>query len=176
MRPYTALALVLLAGVPAPLDAQQAQGDKEVQFSGSLLTTIGQEDVSTTSGIVQAKLGYFVTDRTEIGVFPSVLYSRTRVETRVGTQTLEDTRFGMGAFGTYSFLAEDATTVPYLGAQFYRIDVTDDDETGWVGGSGGFKFYLSRTTAFDVGGNLLLGLGDSGGTLMLFQVGLSFLL
>lgn len=178
MKASTALALVLLTagGLHAPLQAQQQQGDREVQFSGSLLSTIGREDISTTAAIVQTKLGYFFTDHVEVGVFPSLLFTRTRVETPLGEEVSDDTRFGMGLFGTYSFLAEDATTVPYVGGQFYRIDVTDDDETGWVGATGGFKFYMSPSMAFDAGGNVLMGLGDSGGTLVLFQVGLSFLL
>lgn len=168
-----ALALLfLLQAAPASVQAQQAQGDVELQFSGSLLSTMGQEGRSFTSGMIQTKVGYFVTDRLELGAFPSFLVNRVRV----GDQTATDTRFGMGIFSTYSFLAEDAVTVPYVGAQAYRIDLTDDDERGWVGGNAGLKFYISRRTAFDVGGNVLLGLGDAGGTLVLFQVGLSFLL
>ena len=168
-----ALALCLCLHAPlTSLEAQQAQGDVELQFSGSLLSTVGQEGRSFTSGMLQTKLGYFISDRVEVGAFPSLLVNRTRV----GQQTTTDTRLGMGVFSTYSFLAEDATTVPYVGGQAYRIDLTDDDETGWVGGNAGVKFYFSPRAAFDVGGNVLVGLGDAGGTLVLFQVGLSFLL
>lgn len=171
-----ALVLVLLAGLCVPLGAQQQQGDMELAFSGSLLTTVGQENVSTTSGIVQAKLGYFVSDRVELGVFPSLRFTETTLETQLGEEEFSETDLGVGAFGTYSFLAEDAMTVPYVGGQFYRIDVTDEDETGWLGVNGGVKLYLNRTTAFDMGGNFLVGLGDSEGSLVLFQVGLNFLL
>lgn len=175
MRTRTAVVLALLLSWQAPLDAQQERGDVEFQFSGLVLSTVGS-DVSTTAGILQAKAGYFFTDRVQLGAFPSVLYSRTRANAPGGTQTVSETKVGMGVFGVYSFLAADATTVPYLGAQFYRIDLTDDDETGWAGVNGGLKLYISRSTAVDLGGNYLLNLGDRGGALILFQVGLSFLL
>jgi hypothetical protein len=175
MRIRIAITLVVLLSWQAPLSAQQERGDVELQFSGLVLSTVGQE-LSTTSGIFQAKTGYFFTDRVELGVFPSLLFSQTRVQVAGGRQTVSETKVGFGVFGVYSFLAADATTVPYLGAQFYRIDLTDEDETGWAGVNGGLKFYITRNTAFDVGANYLLGLGDAGGALILFQVGLSFLL
>lgn len=175
MRIRIAIVLVLLLSWQGPLDAQQEMGDVELQFSGLVLSTVGS-DVSTTSGILQAKAGYFFTDRVQLGAFPSLLYSRTRVQTVGGAQTISETKVGMGVFGVYSFLAADATTVPYVGAQFYRIDLTSDDETGWLGANGGLKVYINRNTAFDVGANYLLGLGDSQGALILFQLGLSFLL
>jgi hypothetical protein len=175
VRTVFALALVLVLSWQLPLQAQQERGDVELQFTGTVLSTTGRQ-LTTTSGIVKAKVGYFVTDRVEFGVFPSLLFAETRVEVAGVSQTNRETRFGLGAFGAYSFLAADATTVPYLGLQFYRIDLTDENETGWAGVNGGLKFYISRTTAFDVGANYLLGLGDEGGALFLFQFGLSFLL
>ncbi|TVP56433.1 MAG: hypothetical protein EA351_07890 [Gemmatimonadales bacterium] len=178
-RIRTALLFLLsLVLVPAtsPLQGQQQQGDKELQFSASFLSTVGQEGVSASFAMVQAKGGYFLTDRIEIGAFPSLVYASSRVEVLGQWQSVSDTKLGMGVFTSYSFLADDAMTVPYVGAQFYRMDLTDDDETGWIGANAGVKFYLNRSTAFDVGGNYLVGLGDMGGALILFQVGLSFLL
>lgn len=170
--------LVLLGAVRAPAAAQQAQGDLELQFTGSILSTVGQDGGSITSGVFKTKAGYFVSDRVELGVFPSLLVTRIEVDDDWpgAPESVTDTRFGLGAFGTYSFLAADATTVPYVGVQYYRIDVTDGDEAGWVGANGGVKLYLTRTKAFDLGGNVLAGLGDRGGLLILFQAGLSFLL
>jgi hypothetical protein len=174
------IALAALFVLPAilvtPAGAQQEQGDMELQFAGVLFGTVGQDDISVTQGVFQAKVGYQVTDRVQVGGFPSLLIQRTRVGTGQVAQTDTDTKLGMGVFAVYSFLAEDAVTVPYLGGQAYRIDVTDQDETGWVGVTGGFKFYLSPRTAFDAGANYLIGLGDSGGALVLVQVGLSLFL
>lgn len=170
------IALLLLAPLAGPLGGQQEQGDTELQFAGALFGTVGQEQVSVTQGMFQAKVGYLVTDRVQVGGFPSLLIQRTRVEAGQVVQTETDSKLGLGVFAVYSFLAEDAVTVPYLGGQAYRIDITDEDETGWVGLKGGFKFYLSPRTALDAGANYLIGLGDSGGALILLQVGLSLFL
>lgn len=173
-------AALAVLGLSPGVAAQQQEGDVELQFAGSLLSTVGREGGSLTSALIKTKGGYFVTDRVELGAFPGLVY--TRVTTEAGwqgietEQTVSDTRFGLGVFATYSFLAEDATTVPYLGAQLYRIDLTDEDEGGWAGLNAGAKFYLNRSTAFDMGGNLLAGVGDSSGMLLLFQLGLNFLL
>ncbi|TVP78433.1 MAG: hypothetical protein EA352_02085 [Gemmatimonadales bacterium] len=169
------LALLVWGPGVSSLEAQQVQGDVELQLTASLLSTVGTDRASFASAIVQAKGGYFVTERVQVGAFPSLLYGRTEVE--VGGQWIResDTRLGMGLFANYSFLAEDAMTVPYVGGQFYRIDLTDSDETGWLGVSGGVKVYLSRSLALDMGGNYLVGLGDGGGALVLFQTGLGVL-
>lgn len=178
MRTAPAFALVLAFSLASqtPAFAQQERGDLELQFAGSLLSTVGRDDASITTGLLQAKLGVFVTDRVEVGGFPTLVYERRGGDADWVGDRASDTRFGLGLFASYSFLMEDATTVPYLGVQAYRIDLTDSDETGWLGVNGGLKFFFSRRTAFDAGGNVLLGLGDEGGALILFQVGLSFLL
>ena len=173
------LALSLMAG-PLPVAGQQAAGDVELQFVGSLLTTVGQDRGSQSQGLFQAKAGYFLTDRVEIGAFPSLTYARTTTRAPgwpdEPDETTSETKVGMGVFSTYSFLTAGATTVPYVGGQFYRIDVTDEDEGGWLGVNAGLKFYLSERTAFDAGGNALAGVGGSEGVLLHLQVGLSFLL
>lgn len=178
LRPIVPV-LLLLCGAASTLHAQPQTGDVELQFTGSILSTIGQDEGSSTSGIFQAKAGYFVSDRVEIGAFPSLVFTRTKIRPPgwpdVPETTVSESKFGMGLFGVYSFLAADASTVPYVGGQLYRIDLTDDDETGWAGVNGGLKFYLNTTTAFDVGGNVLWNLGERGGTLLLFQMGLGFL-
>jgi hypothetical protein len=166
---------IFLLGLFQSLGAQQAQGDVELQLSGALLSTIGQEDGALTTGILQTKAGYFITDHVELGAFPSLLLTRVRVDTPGGSTTTSSSRIGMGVFGTYSFLTEGATTVPHVGAQLYRMDLTDEDETGWLGATAGAKFYINRSTAFDLTGNYLLGLGERGGALVLLQAGMSFL-
>jgi hypothetical protein len=172
--------LLALAGAPVDARAQQQAGDIELQFIASLLGTVGGEGESKTQGTFQAKGGYFLTDRVEVGAFPGLVFTRATVRSpgwpNVPDQTISETRFGLGVFTTYSFLAADATTVPYVGAQFYRIDLSDEDEGGWIGGNAGLKFYFNPRTAFDVGGNALMGIGNSDGVLLHLQMGLSFLL
>lgn len=176
---WTFLLLLLLSAAALPLHAQQEAGDIELQITGSVLTT-SRDGGSSTSGIFQAKAGYFLTDRIEVGGFPSLTFTSVTVRSQgwpdIADETISESKLGMGAFATYSFLAADASTVPYVGGQFYRIDLTDDDETGWLGANGGVKLYVNPRTALDAGGNILLGLGDRGGTLFLFQFGLSHLL
>lgn len=167
---------VALMASPGALVAQQAQGDIEVQFTASVFSTVGQDEVSRTTALLQAKGGYFITGRIEVGAFPSLVLDRTRIRTGGVWQTDSETKVGFGVFSNYSFLMEDARTVPYLGAQFYRIDLQNEDEGGWLGATGGFKLYLNRNMAIDLGGNYLVGVGDSQGALILFQAGVSVLL
>lgn len=170
MKPYILiLALALLAATPA--QAQQQQGDIEAQFAGSIFSTVGTDAATFTAGIVQAKLGYFLTDRLEVGGYPSLTISTVSVFGIPQT----DATFGLGAFIVYSFLANDATTVPYLGAQYLQLDVSAESR-GNAGINGGVKFFLNRRTAFDVSGNYLFSLDEGGPGLILMQVGLSFLL
>jgi hypothetical protein len=169
------LLLVLTLAWQAPLAAQQQAGDREVQLNGSVLASAGEEGGSQALAIVQAKVGYFVTDRVQLGAFPTLSYTRVTVETAAGQLRASDTRLGFGAFGTYSFLAEDAMTVPYVGGQIYKIDLADSEAQTWVGANAGLKYYFNRNMAFDAGGNALLGTGDAGGILVLFQFGLSYL-
>jgi len=162
MRPFPIAALVATLLISTPAIAQQEQGDVEIQFSGSVQSKVKKG--GSTTGYVQTKFGYYFTDRLELGAFPSLTFSSG------------DTALGMGAFGTYSFLAADAMTVPYLGAQYYKNDVSVAGDRGWAGFNGGVKFFFNRHMAFDVGGNYLLPLNKNGSSLVLFQVGLSYVL
>ncbi|CAN5675837.1 hypothetical protein BH23GEM11_BH23GEM11_07040 [soil metagenome] len=170
-----ALMFLLVFAWGAPASAQQQAGDRELQLTGSVLAVTGQEEDSQALALLQAKVGYFLTDRVEIGAFPSLTYTRVTVRTPAGDVQDSSTRLGFGAFGTYSFLAADAMTVPYLGGQAYRIDITNSEAQTWVGANAGLKYYFNRNMAFDMGGNALLGTGDAGGVLILFQFGLSYL-
>lgn len=172
LLPILFIATVLHA---APALAQQEAGDVELQLAGSIFTSVGEE-TSNTAGLFQAKFGYFFTDRVELGAYPSLTVTTVRtVDTWGNTRTATDSRVGLGVFGVYSFLAQDATTVPYLGAQYYISDITNASSRGWVGLNGGSKFYLSSRVAFDVGGNYLLALNDVSRSFVLFQIGISYL-
>ena len=160
--------LVLLAPLalaPAPVAAQQQAGDVELQFTGSYFSTVGA-DVSFASGFLQGKGSYFFTDRVELGAFPSLGISRAG-------SGVTDYSIGLGVFGSYSFLMEDATTVPYLGFQWWKQDL--DADVNWIGLNGGFKFFFSPQVALDVGANYLTDASDTSQGLVLFQTGLSFL-
>lgn len=155
----------LLAASPAV--AQQEQGDVELEFLGSLHTTVGTEDASGL-GIIQTKVGRFVTDRWQLGAFPSL-----EVQFARGTT---DTRIGGGLFAVYSYLRPNAMTVPYGGASLYKRDLTAGFGASdyWTGVNGGLKFYVDRNIAIDVGGNYLFSLSGADGQLLIMQAGLSF--
>lgn len=167
VRPFalTAVAAVLLVASPAA--AQQEEGDVELEFTGSLITTVGADETSGI-GIIQSKLGRFVTDRWQLGAFPSL-------EVRFnGGRT--DTRLGAGLFAVYSYLRPDAMTVPYAGASYYKSDLTAgfDEDDSWFGINAGLKFYANPDVALDVGGNYLFALQGQEGGLFIMQAGLSF--
>lgn len=161
------LLATLLASAPAA--AQQEQGDVELEFTGSLITTAGSEETSGI-GIIQSKLGRFVTDRWELGAFPSL-------EVRFNEQRT-NTRLGLGLFAVYSYLRPDAMTAPYVGASVYKSDASTgfDANDSWGGLNAGVKVYINSNMAFDMGFDYLFALQDQGGQLVIVRAGLSFLL
>lgn len=105
MKSHFGLALVLLAGLAAPALAQQAQGDKELQFQGSL--SIGRTKDQTDSGTASVLFGRFLTDRQEVGLDVLGNY---------------DTSGGFSGSGglTYRYHFSTSAVVPYLGASVKR--------------------------------------------------------
>jgi len=150
---------------PGSAAAQQQAGDIELQFTGTYFTTVGT-DASFTSGFIQGKGSAFFTDRVELGAFPSLGI------TSFGSG-VTDYSLGLGVFGSYSFLMEDATTVPYLGFQWWKQDL--DEDVSWLGVNAGLKFFLSPQVALDLGANYLTDTSDTSRGLVLVQTGLSFL-
>lgn len=165
MRPFLPLLLALLIAHPAA--AQQEQGDVELEFTGSLITTVGADQTSGL-GLIQSKIGRFVTDRWQLGAFPSLEVRFNEVTT--------DTRIGAGLFASYSYLRPDAMTVPYAGGSYYKSDLTEgfDENDSWLGVNAGLKFYVNPRVAFDMGGNYLFALQGQSGGLLIMQAGLSF--
>ena len=175
MRTLSALTVVGLCFFVSSASAQQEKGDVELQFAGSLHTTVGDSS-SSGLGLFQAKLGVFVTDNLQVGIYPSVIITISELNiTGVGGTEAE---VGLGVFTTYSFLGKGAITVPYVGVQYFQTDISEgfDQNSGSVGVNAGLKFYLSSKTAFDVGANYLFSLDNAGRGTLLFQVGLGVLL
>lgn len=175
------LCLLLLVAVCG--FAQQQRGDVELQFQGSYFTTIGT-DYTFGSGNISAKIGPYITDALQIGIGPTLSITTTTTMSvgpaptyRLEKSSETKTTFGSTAFFVYSILLKGAKTVPYLGAQYFKSDFSDSEDKGSVGINAGLKFYFAKKTAFDVGGNYLFTLNpDQQGGVLLFAVGLSFLL
>ncbi len=157
--------MLVLLFAPGSAATQQQAGDVELQFAGSYFSTVGT-DLSISAGFLQGKGSYFFTDRVELGAFPSLAITSDASGVR-------DYALGLGVFGSYSFLMENAATVPYLGFQWWKQDL--DADVNWIGLNGGLKFFLSPQVALDVGANYLTDSSDMGQGLVLFQTGLSFL-
>lgn len=161
------LFVALLATSPAA--AQQEKGDVELEFTGSLITSVGASETSGI-GIIQSKLGRFVTDRWELGAFPSL-------EVRFNEHST-NTRLGAGVFAVYSYLRPDAMTAPYVGGSFYKSDVSAgfDEKDSWLGVNAGLKFYMNSYMAFDMGADYLFALQGQEGQLFIVRAGISVIL
>ncbi len=142
--------------------AQQEQGDLELQLQGSFSSTVGA-DVTSSIGTIAGQFGPFITSNIQVGIGP--------------TLTITTATFGSTVFAVYSFLFQNARTVPYVGASYYKRDFNNGNDRGWVGGNAGAKFFITKKTAVDFSANYLTSLNtDTKGGLLLFAFGLSFLL
>ena len=139
-RPVALSLLILLLATPSAF-AQQEQGDVELQLAGSYTTSVGSEDFSFAFGNFQGKLGYFVTDGLEIGAYPSLSITTSQSGFSASETT---TTLGAGVFLVYSVLTGDGTTVPYLGGQYFKADLDNDEDQGHSGINAGVKFFLNR--------------------------------
>ncbi len=170
-------ALLVIAVVATPVLAQQERGDTELQFSASNLLMLGDDPMYF--GNFSAKFGKYITDRIEVGAFPSL--SITSFTTLVfdpvtltfSSDTDTDVTIGTGIFLTYSFLAAGATKVPYAGIQLYDQDLDDSDNPIGIGLNGGLKIFYTRNVAFDFGANYLFSSDDTTSGMILTQIGLS---
>jgi hypothetical protein len=168
-------ALVLIA---ASGFGQQQRGDVELQFQGSYFRTVGT-DFTFGSGNISGKIGPYITDGLQIGIGPTLSITTTSSfnQTTLKEESNTTTTFGSTAFVVYSILLRGAKAVPYIGAQYFKSDFSNGDDKGSVGINVGMKYYFAKKTAFDVSGNYLFTLNDnSQGGIILFAVGLSFLL
>ena len=186
------ISILLLTGVTSY--GQQQKGDTELGFYGMYFTSTGKSDFKVSTGNIAVTYGNFFTDHLEIAVSPTLSIITTTSTTPVTdyvidpitglphytttfeTSSTTKTTFGIGIYLTYSFLAKDAKTVPYLGVILYRPDYSNSDDHGAAGINAGAKYFFSRKTAMDLKGNYLFSLnkGQTGGQL-LFTIGLSFL-
>ena len=182
MRSFNNFAVMLILMLVAALGyAQQQRGDVELQFQALYFTTIGT-DFTIGQGTISAKIGPYLTDNLQIGIGPTLSITTTTDYTvgpaptyTLNKETKTTTTFGSTAFFVYSFLG-NAKVVPYIGAQYFKQDFSNSNDNGSVGISAGLKYFFAKKTALDISNYLFtLNTGQQGGMLM-FAVGLSFLL
>jgi hypothetical protein len=141
-------ALVMLTGTAA---GQMEMGDREIQFSGMLVTLDGFTMIN-----LNLLYGYFYSEKLEIGGGPGL--------THTGSDYYDETTFSLVLFGRYNFTIEEKL-VPYVGGRWYQYDFAPDDPVGFfdvsfIQAQAGFKYFLNENVAYDVSGNLGFGLGS----------------
>lgn len=149
--------LVVLLLLASGASAQYIEeGDREVQFSGTMFAVSGVT-VINLSGIY----GKYVNEKTEIGGGPSITYSKVSF---LGFSE-SSTTVGATAFIRRNLTAKDRM-VPYLAGQWFQYDLAPDEPAGFTDFSyiqvgAGFKYFLNENVAYDVSGNLGYSLGAS---------------
>lgn len=164
--------LILTLAVPQTAQAQATQGDKEVLVQGSLISTLG--DSSFTNATAVLGLGYFVSNRLQIGVQPIISissFSQPTFNPRTGAITGEETTItttvGSQAKVQY-YLGEDQAKVkPYVGGSFIISDFSDAGNTAFAAAVFGVKSYLTEKAALDFNGSYGFGVSAPSGTQML---------
>lgn len=175
--------LVIACGTAS---GQQRKGDVELQFYGMYLQSVGQ-DFGFSNATIGGKIGPYITDRLQIGIGPNLSVSGTSIDLPGYQFDTTEVTFGMSVFFVYSFLSSGGKIVPYVGAQWYKRDFAKEfkEESGSAGINAGIKYFFARKTALDISLNYgwdltpakeEFGTSSGGGGLLMFVVGLSFLL
>ena len=150
-----------LACLVRPAGAQQQAGDREVQLSAPYWPPQAKRVAPRPWPSLQAKVGYFVTDRASFGAFSPLSYTGYRGDGG-GELRASDTRLAVRSLRDCSRSWPRTHDGPMWEVRIYKIDLTDSEaQTGW-GRTPGLKYYFNRNMAFDAGGNALLGTGAAG--------------
>lgn len=141
---FAGLIAAAVAGAPTIGHAQIESGDKSVSVSGSIVQTPGSNGgSSSTSGNVFGGLNYFWTRQTAFRLNAGAIISTTN-----GTSTTFAT---LGGGLEYDFSSEGQTRVPYLAFDVLSISGGDVSSIQ-LAPAVGARFFVSRSTAFDVAG------------------------
>ena len=131
--------------------AQVQQGDKEIQFLGSITAFESNALIN-----LQLTYGRFFTPNLELGVGPQLSYFKF-----AGGHY---TQFGSLFFGRYNFSVQ-TKVVPYVAGQWYQYDFAPDEPSDFFDASflqagAGVKIFASEHVAYDFSGNLGFSLGE----------------
>jgi hypothetical protein len=150
---YAVAAAFLAVALAVPAFAQQQKGDVELGLNGDVLVT--HSSPVEADGIVDVSLGYYLTERNLVG-FES--------QTQIAGGSKESTYVDEFVFGHYRrlFVSKKRPTVmPYAGV-YAGTEVSNEGLYGTTKkdifasqGEGGFKFFVSKKTAFEVAYNFL---------------------
>jgi hypothetical protein len=171
---------VLMAGlilaIPRVASAQAKQGDKEIEIGGNVASLFATGSGTSTFGQFNFGIGFFVTDRFEFAVAPTVQITATAVPAQPGTpaiivggrvivpavaatpaSTNWNTDGGFSTKAQFFFGAKASKVKPYLGAAFviqsFKTPAGGSfaDNT-YAAALFGLRSYLSERTAVDFNG------------------------
>lgn len=160
-----AMILLVLAGQAM---AQVEKGDLMFTVNGSFSKT---GDYSTF-GLINAKIGRFLTQNVEMGLKPQIQFT----DASTGT--------GLGVYGTYNFLTSNGKFMPYIGAELSMFSQTPDEGDSFdqtdAGLYAGTKLFMTESVNVDFGLNILSNLSNSAdadlGTTVMFNIGIGFII
>ena len=162
MKKIIVLTITLLC-LAAVTNAQVEEGDQEIRMAGTITSFEG-----VTIALIAINYGYFLTEKTEIGGGPIITY--------LGSDYFDMTNISLTFFGRHNFVTGEKL-VPYIGGQIYQYDLSPDEPFSFTDFTflqvgGGFKYFIRENIAYDVSGNLGIGLGG-GDVVMLIYGGIS---
>jgi len=178
----------LLLTAPSLAQAQAKAGDKEVQIQGNVIS-IMQPDSTNTSGNIIFGFGYFMSDRDQILVSPTITISQKQASVTIDPFTGRVLQgagggvtgdLGLGAGYRFFLGAQSSKVKPYLGADI-NIQSFKTDSGGSIAdktffqGIGGVKNYLTERAALDFNARFGTALKNSDFGLFLFTVGITYL-
>ncbi len=184
--PVLLTALLLVA--PSLARAQAKGGDKEVQVQGNVISLM-QPGSTNTSGSIIFGFGYFMSDRSQFLVSPTITISQDkgsveidpftgRVLTGAGSGVTAD--LGLGAGYRLFFGAQSSKVKPYVGGDI-NIQSFKTDSGGSIADKtflqaiGGVKNYLTERAALDFNARFGSSLKNSDFGLFMFTVGITYL-
>lgn len=117
--------------------AQVEKGDSEVIFSAMFMSIVGVEDYSSMTGSLNLNYGYFLTDNFEIGIGPTITYTKstsTFLSYDPNTFSLTEEKYtsetanvSATAFFNFNF-STSSKTVPYITGQWFQTDFDPEDD------------------------------------------------
>jgi hypothetical protein len=126
-------------------------------------------DEATNMSNIGFRAGYFFTNSIEAGLALDV--------TGMSTAGESITTVGWGPYAVYNFLTADAKMLPYVGANFYSMDMGGDfDAINQLGAFGGAKYFLTEAVNVDASLNYTSWLGDIKGSTFVFKLGIGVVL
>jgi len=177
----TAICLLIFASLSF---AQVEQGDSEVIFSGMYMSLVGIKDYSYSMGSLNLSYGKFVTDNLEIGIGPTLTFTRTKQTTYnwYGGEEDEDITQETHISGIVFFninFSTSSKTVPYIAGQWYQSEFKiekDEEFSDYSYANIGFGIrnfyneYAALNTSINYGWSLAK---DAEGGVLLITTGLS---